>query len=52
MTPMNDEIRFQMFLAKLFGRKGKFVDSGFEVTVYVWRGIAYVIDVVELPKKM
>lgn len=47
---MNEELRFKIFLAKLFGRKGQFIDSGYQVTVYVWRGIAYVVDVVEVSK--
>lgn len=43
--PMTEELRFQIFLARLFGVKRQFQDNGYMATCYYFRGVVYLTEV-------
>jgi hypothetical protein len=43
-VPLTEELRFQIFLAKLLGEKREFVDSGWIATCYYFRGVVYLTE--------
>lgn len=42
--PMTEELRFQFFLAKLFGQVRRFAEGGFIATCYYFRGTVYLTE--------
>lgn len=42
--PMTEELRFQIFLAKLFGVRRQFTQDGWMATAYYFRGITYLTE--------
>lgn len=41
---MTDQLRFEIFLARLFGQKRQFTDNGYVATVYYFRGTGYMTE--------